>query len=299
MDKLNLMTSFVAVVEEGSFTAAAKRLGKTTALISTHVTQLEESLGVRLVTRSTRSLKLTSTGQGYYAEAKRLLDDFASLEAKVRQEHDSLIGDLRVSAPTTFGEIVLVPLIAELIANNPNLNVELSLNDRFVDIISEGFDLAVRIGYLEDSSLVARKVGLSKLRLCASPAFIQQHGGLSHPEQLQNLPCVLDTNLRTNNIWLLSDGEQEFKVKPKVMMKVNSAIAAAQIAKRGLAISYSPEFAIKDDLAAGHLIPILDTYCQSAVPISVLYTHRKHLSARVSAFVEMISQHFLTELGNH
>lgn len=287
MDKLNLMSSFIAVVEEGNFTAAARRIGKTTALVSTHISQLEELLGVRLVTRSTRSIKLTSTGLSYYDEAKRLLDDIASLEAKVRQENESLIGEIRISAPTTFGELVLAPLFAQIIEDNPKLQIDLSLNDRFVDIVAEGFDMAIRIGQLEDSALIARKISTTKMLTCASPAFIDKYGVPETPEKLQQLPCIYDTNARSS-YWTYSNAQQTFNVKPKTRMKVNSAVAAGKLAASGLGICSSPCFAVQEQLDQGELITVLEDYNQAEVPVSVIYSHRKHLSAKVSAFLELL-----------
>jgi DNA-binding transcriptional LysR family regulator len=289
MDKLNLMASFIAVVEEGNFTAAARRIGKTTALVSTHISQLEENLDVQLVTRTTRSIKLTSTGLNYYEEAKRVLDDIASLEAKVRQEHESLVGEIRITAPTTFGELVLAPLFADMIKNHPQLQIDLSLNDRFVDIVAEGFDMAIRIGQLEDSALIARKISTTKMVLCASPALIEKHGQPESPEDLQNLPCIFDTNNRYN-YWSFKDGKKILNIKPNSIMKVNSAVAAGKLACAGLGICSSPQFAVQDALDIGNLVTVLDEFNQTEIPINVIYSHRKHLSAKVSAVLELIRE---------
>jgi DNA-binding transcriptional LysR family regulator len=283
------MASFIAVVEEGNFTAAARRIGKTTALVSTHISQLEENLDVQLVTRTTRSIKLTSTGLNYYEEAKRVLDDIASLEAKVRQEHESLVGEIRITAPTTFGELVLAPLFADMIKNHPQLQIDLSLNDRFVDIVAEGFDMAIRIGQLEDSALIARKISTTKMVLCASPALIEKHGQPESPEDLQNLPCIFDTNNRYN-YWSFKDGKKILNIKPNSIMKVNSAVAAGKLACAGLGICSSPQFAVQDALDIGNLVTVLDEFNQTEIPINVIYSHRKHLSAKVSAVLELIRE---------
>jgi DNA-binding transcriptional LysR family regulator len=287
MDKLNLMSSFIAVVEEGNFTAAARRIGKTTALVSTHISQLEENLDVRLVTRSTRSIKLTSTGLSYYEEAKRVLDDIASLEAKVRQEHESLVGEIRITAPTTFGELVLAPLFADMITNNPQLKIDLSLNDRFVDIVAEGFDMAIRIGQLEDSAMIARKISMTKMVLCASPEYLAKHGHPKHPEDLQKMPCIFDTNNR-NNYWSFKDGKQDLNIKPNSIMKVNSAVAAGKLASLGLGICSSPQFAVQDKLDAGALVTVLDDFNHTEIPINAIYSHRRHLSAKVTAILDLL-----------
>ncbi len=291
MDKLNLMTSFIAVVEEGTYTAAGKRLGKTTALVSTHISQLESLLEVRLLTRSTRSMQLTPTGQSYYEEAKQVLDDIATLEARVRQEHQTLVGRLRISAPVTFGEQVLMPFIAAMVEENPQLNVELLLNDRYVDIVAEGFDAAIRIGQLEDSALFARRIGSIRMLLCASPKFIERYGTPEKPEDLESLPCVFDTNLRQGNRWSLSCNGKTAEVAPKVIARVNSAVAAARMATTGLAITYAPDFAVKNEIEDGSLLEVMAEYNQTDVPINIVYPHRKHLSAKVSTFIEAFGEY--------
>ena len=291
MDKLNLMTSFIAVAEEGTYTAAGKRLGKTTPLISTHISQLEELLDVRLITRSTRSMQLTPTGQSYYEEAKKVLDDIATLEARVRKENQNLVGRLRITAPVTFGEQVLMPFIAKMVEENPQLNVELMFNDRYVDIVAEGFDTAIRIGQLEDSALIARRIGSIRMLLCASPAFIERYGMPESPTDLQSLPCVFDTNFRQGNRWSFTQNGKTVEVAPNVIARVNSAVAAARMATTGLAVIYAPDFAVKNEIENGSLVEILSDYCQTDVPINMIYPHRKHLSAKVSTFVEEFAEY--------
>ena len=291
MDKLNLMTSFIAVAEEGTYTAAGKRLGKTTPLISTHISQLEELLDVRLITRSTRSMQLTPTGQSYYEEAKKVLDDIATLESRVRKENQNLVGRLRITAPVTFGEQVLMPFIAKMVEENPQLNVELMFNDRYVDIVAEGFDTAIRIGQLEDSALIARRIGSIRMLLCASPAFIERYGMPESPTDLQSLPCVFDTNFRQGNRWSFTQNGKTVEVAPHVIARVNSAVAAARMATTGLAVTYAPDFAVKNEIENGSLMEILSDYCQTDAPINMIYPHRKHLSAKVSTFVEEFAEY--------
>lgn len=296
MDKLNLMSSFIAVAEEGTYTAAAKRLGKTKALISTHVSQLEEWLQVRLIVRSTRSVQLTETGQAYFLDAKKVLDDIAMLEAQLLDDNRRLVGRLRISAPTTFGEIVLMPFVATLIGDNPGLQIDLVLNDRHVDIVAEGFDLAIRIGELNDSSLIARNVGRVRSLLCTSPHFFTRHGEVTHLAQLTSLPCVFDSNYRQANIWRFNQAgnqtEEVIDIAPKSIVRVNSALAAAKLAQTGVAIAYCPDFAAQEGLANGSLVPILESFCQRTIPVNVIYPHRKHLSAKVTTFVDLFSLYF-------
>lgn len=286
MDKLNLMSTFVTVTEAGSFTAAANRLGKTKALVSTHISQLEALLKVRLIIRSTRSMQVTSEGYSYYEQAKKILDDIVNLEAQLLNESQSLVGRLRISAPTTFGELVLMPFIAELTSANPDLKIELQLNDRFVDLISEGFDVALRIGKLADSSLIAKPAGFTRMILCASPEFIAHYGRPDTIEQLADLPCVFDSNYRQAGSWGFLQDKQNVEIKPRIIARVNSALAAANMAFTGRVIAFCPEFAIHSMLEKGELVSLLPQVCNTQIPVNVIYPHRQHLSSRVTTFTQ-------------
>lgn len=285
MDKLKLMSSFIAVAEEGTYTAAARRLGKTKALVSIHIDKLEALLSVRLISRTTRSLRLTDSGSVYYEEAKRVIDDIASLEANLRQEHQALTGRLRLSAPTTFGEVVLMPFVARLSLLHPHLIPDITLSDRYVDLVAEGFDLAIRVGQLKDSNLIARPVGQVELKVCVSPSFIQQYGTPSEPSQLSQLPCVVDRNFRQSGMWQFSETEQ-IKVMEKA--SVNNAMAAARMAVVGSVASLSPDFAVDEYIADGRLIQIFEHYKLAPLPIHVVYPHRQHLSSKVTVLTEAL-----------
>lgn len=286
MNKLNLMAAFIAVYEEGSYTAAAKRLGKTKSLVSTQVSQLEELLQSRLITRSTRSIKPTASGASYYEQAKEILDHINDLESRLRDEQHNLVGKLRLSAPTTFGELIIMPFVATLIKKHPELQIDIMLSDRYVDIINEGFDAAIRIGHLEDSSLIANHVSDISVHLCASPEFIKNHGKPTSLDKLSLFPCVFDTNTRKSSSWEFSTNTGAIKVYPNQIIRVNSALAAACIAKHGSAIAYCPDFAIKEGVDKGDLIPLLTEEHKTQAPIHIIYPHRKHLSSRVSIFMK-------------
>jgi len=286
MDKLNLMSTFVTVAEAGSFTAAAKRLGKTKALVSTHIAQLENLLKVRLIIRSTRSMQITSEGNSYYHQARKILDDITHLESQLLHQSQSLAGRLRISAPTTFGELVLMPFIAELTTANPELQIELQLNDRYVDLISEGYDAALRVGNLADSSLIARRAGFTQMILCASPEFVKHYGQPDSLGQLEGLPCVFDTNDRQGGNWSFVQEQQKIEIRPKIVAWVNSALAAAKMASTGRVMALCPEFAIHTMLQTGELIRLLPQVNNTPIPINVIYPHRQHLSNRVTTFTQ-------------
>lgn len=283
MDKLNLMKSFIAVAEEGTYTAAARKLGKTKALLSTHVSQLEQALDVRLITRSTRSLALTDTGRAYYEQTKKLLDELAILESSLKQEHQQLAGRLRLTAPATYGEWVLTPFVSQFIGEHPQLVVEVQLNDRYVDLIGEGLDLAIRIGELADSSLIARQVAEIPIGVYASPEFVRQYGVLQHPDQLAEVPCIVDTNGRNYGKWRFVSGEE---VKVQAHAFVNSAMAACKLAVHSAMAVNLPDFAASEAIAKGQLVPVLPDYSIRSLPVHIVYPHRRHLSLKVQTFIE-------------
>ncbi len=284
MDKLNLMNSFVYVAEKGSYTAAAQHLGKTKALMSTHVSQLENTLEVRLIHRSTRGLQLTDAGRAYYEQAKRILDDISMVEVGLRSDQQQVAGRLRISAPTTFGECVLMPFVAQFIEQHPDLHIDVVLNDRFVDLVSEGYDLAIRIGHLQDSDLIAVSVGHMTLKVCASPAFIEQHGLPSHPHQLSALPAVFDSNHKGPKLrQCFKDGET-LSFPFQAAISVNNALASATLAVHANVFTISPDFAVDPYIRNNKLVQLLPDYDFGAYPVNAVYSHRKYLQQKVNVF---------------
>ncbi|AZG33562.1 MULTISPECIES: LysR family transcriptional regulator [Shewanella] len=292
MDMLNLMRNFVAVVEEGSFTAAAKRLGKTKALLSTQVTQLETKLAVRLLHRSTRSLTVTEAGNAYWGEAKRILDDVENLGSQLLNQHRSLAGSIRISTPVTYGEEVLTPFISYLISEQPRLHIDMMLTDRHVDLVNEGYDLAIRVGRLKDSNLIARPLGQTRLVTCASASFIEKYGLADHPDQLCDLPCVVDSNYPHLQQWHFTQADDTVVVNVNNVVTVNNARSATALALANTGIVAVPEFIVKKQLQNGELIEVLTGFELGTLPVHVLYPSRKHLSVKVSYFIEKLLQYF-------
>ena len=307
------MEAFITVFEEGSYTAAAKRLGRTKAMVSTQVFQLESHLQIRLMTRSTRSIQATAMGRTYYEQAKLLLEDLDNLESQLTQSSQNVAGKLRIAVPTTYGEQVVMPFVAKLIETYPELEIDILLSDRYVDLINEGVDAAIRIGRLEDSSLIASHIGKVNMMLCASQAFLESYPTPRQFSDLSDLPCVLDDNSR-ENYWsfeaienqdamegINSKGkstkgklESRVKVTPNYKVRVNSASAAVQLARHGKLICYTPAFAAQDLINQGLLVPILAKAHQTHFPIQIVYPHRKHTSARLTQFIAEFKA-YLTE----
>ena len=292
MDKLASLKTFITVVESGGFSATARRLGVSKALISKQVAQLEENLGIRLLHRTTRHVSPTSMGQAYYERCKPLLDDLNELDESIQSSDRALQGELRISAPTTFAEMHLLPIISLYSKQNPGVNLTLELTDRFVNLVEERVDLAIRIGSLEDSTLVARRMGEIRLLLCATPEFIKTHG---HPASLQELsdkPCIVDSNNPTGNQWslLTEHGQQSVTVEQHVT--VNNARAARDLVLDSNGIGFLPSFVVQNHLHSGELVNLFGHYSSSPIGIYAVYLHRKHLSLRVRKLIELLADTF-------
>ena len=284
MDKLNLMNSFVHVAEKGSYTAAAQHLGKTKALMSTHISQLENLLEVRLIHRSTRGLQLTDAGKAYYEQAKRILDDISMVEVGLRTDQQQIAGRLRISAPTTFGECVLMPFIAQFIQQHPDINIDVVLNDRFVDLVSEGYDLAIRIGHLADSDLIAVPVGHMSLKVCASTAFIKHFGEPLIPQDLSKLPAVYDSNHKGPKLRQCYKNGETFRFTIQPTISVNNALASAYLAVHANVFTISPDFAVDPFIESGGLQTLLPDFDFGAYPVNAVYSHRKYLQQKINVF---------------
>ena len=291
MQQLALLNSFVSVIENGSFTGAAKQLGKTKAMISRQVTQLEQELGVRLLNRSTRSNAITDEGRIIYERARHILDEVAGLQQLTTNSACQLSGRLRISAPQTYGEAQLMAQLTQFMHLHSQLKIDLQLNDRFVDIVEEGFDVAIRIGQLPDSNLIARKVGEVPTRLVASPTFLTRHPAITSPDDLTNLPCIHDSNRRGGSKWQFSQSSQSFEVKINPVLTVNSALAATNAAINHIGVTIVPEFAIKQALAEQQLEILLPDYDTGIIGVYAVYPHRQHLTKKVSEFIDYLQQH--------
>jgi len=292
MDTLTGMRTYAAVVATGSFTQAAERLGISKALTSKYVGQLEEHLGVRLLNRTTRKLSVTEVGQAYYQSCLQLLDDLDELEAAVRQQQTSPQGQLRVAAPLIFGERYLTRTVADYLKEQPGVTVELVLADRFVNIVDEGFDLAVRIGRLADSSLIARRLAPMRVVMCASPTYLKAAGTPSALEELETHDCVIDTNIEDPEHWVFSQQGQTFRVKVSGRFRVNSAQAVREMLLSGGGIGVCPRYVVAGDLKAGRLQVLLPEYETTEYGIYAVYSHQRHLAAKVRTFVDFLVQRF-------
>jgi len=292
MDRIDSMRVFQEVARHGSFTGAAEVLGKPVQTVSKAVRQLETQLEVLLFDRTTRSVALTDTGQAYLDQCQDLLDQFDELESSVHRAHDAPKGRIRMTAPTTFGEQNLLPILASFLSLYPDIRVELSLSNRKVSLIDEGIDVALRIGRLNDSSLIARHLAPMRKVVCAAPDFLSQHGAPDHPLELKRYPCLIDTNFEDAHHWPFSIDNKMVRVEVAGPFSANTPEATRQMAVAGLGIAMCPMYVIDQDLENGALIALFETLEQPEMGVYALYPHRRHLSARVRALVTHLEQAF-------
>jgi len=288
VDTLDGMRTFVAVAKAGSFTAAGQHLGRSTALVSKYVATLEERLQVRLIERTTRSLRLTEVGEAYLARAEELLEQLDELQSSLADAQAAPAGTLVVSAPVTFGESYVAGAVSRFVCRFSKVSVDLRLTDRFVNLVDEGIDLAIRITDLPDSSLIARRLCPAPLVCCAAPGYIERRGRPIAPADLSGHECIIDRNLRNPSAWPFAvDGEQVV-VPVSGRVGVNSARAARAVAIEGAGIALIPSYAIGDDLRRGRLCALLEDCASLSLSIYAIYQHRQHLAAKTRAFVDFL-----------
>ena len=288
MDRIDAMRTFTAVVAEGSFTRAANRLDMSPQLVSKYISQLEEHLGVRLLNRTTRKVHLTEAGIRYSVRVQQLLDDIDDLEAQVGRLQKEARGDLRITAPVSFVVQHLAPLICEFQRIHPEVNIDLQLNDRKVDIVDEGFDIALRVGRLKSSSLIAKQLASVRLVACAAPEYLQRHGTPKHPNELKN-----HRYLRYSYLEEASFGtENFFRSHGTGELLCNNGDVLAMAAIEGAGIVVQPTFICGRAIADGRLTMILADYEPEPMGLYAVYAHRKLLASKVRSFIDFADGYF-------
>lgn len=292
MDRFHLMQLFVRIVDAGSFSAVAREMDMIQPTVSKQLTALEEKLGVRLLNRTTRKLSLTEAGREYYERCKRILDEVQDLESEVSDLQNRPTGTLRVNAPVAFGQLYLAPLSFQFRRKYPGLAVDLSMNDRYVDLVQEGIDVAIRFGELEDSQLVARHVG-SSARICvASPAYLHAKGRPKVPVDLKNHNCITYTYLFGNE-WHFDGPNGPQPVRVFGDYRANSGLTIRAAALEGIGVANIPAFVVREDIESGRLVQVLGEYGPAPVRISAVYPSARLLSRKVKLFVDYMQQEFL------
>jgi DNA-binding transcriptional LysR family regulator len=291
-DRLTAIEVFVRIVEEGSLTAAGERLGLSRAAVSKQLVALEDRLGVRLLNRTTRRSSLTEAGSVFYERARQILMELAEAEREARRNSARPTGRLRLNAPMTFGTMHLAPAIPAYSAAHPAVTVDMTLNDRIVDLVDEGFDLAVRIGRLNDSSLMARRLAPCRFVVCAAPSYLAERGRPVAPEELAAHACLGYSYAPDGDLWEFVGPDGARRVRVSGPLRANNGEALAAAAAAGMGIVLSPSFIVSAHLRAGRLVPILEDYTIAERGIFAVWPAGRHLSAKVRSFVDFLVERF-------
>ncbi len=292
MDNLAAMAIFVRVVEDKGFSSAALALGLSKSAVSKHIAALENRLGVRLLNRTTRRLSLTDAGTAYFERAQKIVAEAEEADREVAMHQTTPRGQLRVNAPMSFGIRHISPAIPEFQARHPEVLIDLSLNDRMVDLVDEGYDLAVRIMRLSDSSLVARKLAPFRRVICASPSYFQKHGRPAHPSDLKSHNCLIYTLTSSPEEWRLQGGKGVETVRVTGNLRSNNGDVIREALLAGVGIAPMPTFLVGEDLRQGKLEVALEEWSDSQVSINAVYPHGRLLQPKVRAFIDFLAARF-------
>jgi DNA-binding transcriptional LysR family regulator len=293
MDKFEGIRAFTQVVKSSGFAAAAREMGLSRSAVNKLVINLESELGVQLLHRSTRQVSLTETGRAFYERCVVILADLEEAEQAVTQFHEEARGTLRVNAPMSFGTMHLAPALADFLVQYPDLQVQLTLNDRFVDPIEEGFDVTVRIAQPQQTaSLIVHHLIPAKRVLCAAPAYLDKYGIPTHPTELQQHSCLHYGHLTTKNQWTLIGPDGEHTVVIQGALCSNNGEVLREAASNGLGITLLPTFIVGWELKQGMLKTVLPEYYPLELSISAIYPVNRHLSAKIRLFVNFLQKRF-------
>jgi len=296
MDRLLSMAVFKRAVDAGSFAAAARHFGISAEMAGNHVKALEAHLGVRLLNRTTRRMHVTEAGAAYHARCTQILSEIEQAEAEAGSQQAAPSGLLRITGPLTFGELHLRLAINDYMVRYPSVSMDVFLSDRQVNLIDEGFDLAIRIGEPPDSSLIARRLASACLVLCAAPAYLDRHGRPQKPSDLTRHACLVYADLRSPRTWRFTapDGRVE-TVQITGYFSSNNPQLLLSLAVAGHGLIFWPSFAVGTDILSGRLIPLLTNWRSRELTIQALYPHRLLLSAKVRTFVDFLAERLAGE----
>lgn len=290
MDHFSALPIFVSVVECGSFSAAGQKLGLSKSAISKRITQLEQHLGIQLLQRTTRSLSLTDAGARYFEYIRpAVLLTQEGLDA-ISELQQTPKGNLRISVPMVFGRLYIAPLIAEFLKRYPDIQLQMQMDDKTTDLITDGFDLAIRIGELPDSSLIARKIAPCLSVICASPAYLAQHGLPMVPSELTQHNCLFYSYFQDGVEWSFHSPDGMQRIQPKGNYQVNNSDAIHLACLDGLGIANLPRFIVESDLQAGRLQTILTDFPLPEHGIYAVYPQRKYLPTKVKVLIEFLME---------
>ncbi|MBB89660.1 MAG: LysR family transcriptional regulator [Alphaproteobacteria bacterium] len=292
MDHLTGMAVFAKVVETGTFTGAAQAMGLSKGAVSKQIAKLEDRLGARLLNRTTRRSSLTEVGAAFYERCRRIVAEAEEAELAVTRLHAEPRGTLRVNLPMSFGMIHMADALPDFMAAYPEISLDVTLDDRVVNVVDEGYDVVIRITDLPDSSLIARRIAPFRIATCASSAYWDAHGRPKHPDDLRNHACLLYSYLSNLNEWRYRGPDGPFAVRVDGPMRGNNGDLLRAAAVAGLGVVRSPTFIVGCHLVEGRLEQVLAEYEDDDRGIYAVYPHNRHLSAKVRAFVDFMAKRF-------
>jgi DNA-binding transcriptional LysR family regulator len=292
LDKVASLRAFVKVVESGSFAEAGRQLRLSRSAISKYIADLEESLGVQLLNRTTRHASPTENGQRYFERAVVILSEIEAADQAVAQAQSAPRGLLRVNAPMSFGTMRLGPVLADFMARYGELQLQIVLSDDLLDPVQDGFDVTLRIAELESSSLIARKITPVARMICASPDYLARHGTPKHPQDLREHASLTYGFLLTGNQWKLTGADGDHWIQPTWSLCVNNAEVLRDVAIKGRGLALLPEFIAADALRKGELRTVLDDYSAPPLALYAVYPPTRHLSVKVRLFIDFLVERF-------
>jgi len=292
MSDLNRMVIFFQVVEAQSFSGAARQLGIARSAVSRHIALLEKTIGVRLLNRSTRRLSLTEAGETYYQSCARIVAEMETATQRINRLQEEPRGTLKVAAPISLGNRFITPLVRSFMQRYTALNVELLLDDEVVDMVSENIDVSIRVGWLHDSNLIARKLGNWPRFLCASPGYLEHHGRPESPAQLTHHEWIIFTRLPAPYHWTFTKNKREERIQVKGRLRSNNADAVHTSLLAGTGITAQAAFLVDEDIKAGRLEHLLPDWDCGSVGMYAVYQDRRYQQARVRLFIDFVSEAF-------
>ena len=292
MDKYLEMQTFAAVVDVGSFVGAAQALEMSKPAVSRHISELEARLGVRLLHRTTRRLSLTEEGEVFYARCRMLLDGIEEAEAEITSRASEATGVLKINAPVSFGILHLASLWGEFAARHPRVKLDITLADRVVDLIEEGYDLAIRIATLPSSTLISRQLASTRMVLCAAPDYLQQHGTPAHPSELAQHRILAYSYWSTNDVWHFDGPDGHVSVRTQPLLVTNNGDTCRAAALQGHGIVLQPSFIVGNDLVSGALVEVLPAYRSIELGVYAVYPTREHVASKVRLMIDFLREAF-------
>lgn len=282
----------VKVVEAGSFSGAARVMGVSKGHVSQRIAQLEDRLGVRLLHRTTRKLSLTELGSLYYQRCKQVVEDLDEIEHAVAEYQQRATGALKISAPNLLGELHVVPAVAEFLAANPALEIELNFYSRKVDLVEDAYDVAIQVGARTDINVVNRTLAKTTFELVATPRFLNRHGSPEKPSDLKHLRCLTFTEYGASKPWRFARGDEEIALSGLCRWHSNNGHCLLAAARESLGLAYLPDYYVAEDVASGRLVRVLEEWRGIERDVVAIYQHRRHLSAKVRLFVDFMQKRF-------